>query len=109
VTILDGGVVATPGLHRRGYGIGLDDAASFACLAESSLLALSDHHGHGTIGRPSVEQVDRVQSLAHRFEHLGFGLAAPTTFGEPAAVPGWTTPSRRVPAPTEQVPNGAVA
>ena len=111
VTILDGGVVATPGLHRRGHGIGIEVDTSFACLAESSLLALADHRGHGTIGRPSLEQVDRVQSLAHRFGHLGFDLADPTSFGEPAAVPGWTTPSRRDPAaPAPQhVPNGAVA
>jgi predicted amino acid dehydrogenase len=108
VTILDGGVVSTPGLDRRGYSIGIDDAASFACLAESSLLALSGHHGHGTIGRPSLEEVDRVQSLAHRFEHLGFGLAEPTSFGERAAVPGWTAPSLRD-VPVRHVSNGAVA
>ncbi|WP_199706522.1 semialdehyde dehydrogenase [Amnibacterium setariae] len=108
VTILDGGVVATPGLQRRGYAIGLDDDASFACLAESSLLALAGHRGHGTIGRPSMEQVDRVQGLADRYAHLGFGLAEPTSFGEPAAVPGWTVPSRRDARPT-QIPDGAVA
>jgi predicted amino acid dehydrogenase len=108
VTILDGGVVSTPGLQRRGYAIGLDDDASFACLAESSLLALAGHRGHGTIGRPSMEQVDRVQDLADRYAHLGFGLAEPTSFGEPAAVPGWTVPSRRDARPT-QVPDGAVA
>ena len=110
VTILDGGVVATPGLRRTGFSIGLDAGASFACLAESSLLALADHRGHGTIGRPSLEQVDRVQSLAQRFDHLGFGLAEPTSFGLPAPVPGWTTPSRRhTTGPTRRFPNGAVA
>jgi fatty aldehyde-generating acyl-ACP reductase len=107
VTILDGGVVHTPGLIRRGFGIALPRDASFACLAESSLLALDDHRGHGTIGRPSVEQVDRVQSLADRFGHLGFGLADPTSWGEPVPVAGWTTPSRR--EATTQIPDGAVA
>jgi predicted amino acid dehydrogenase len=109
VTILDGGVVATPGIHRRGYGIGLAGDASFACLAESALLALDGHRGHGTIGRPSLEQVDRVQSLAHRFAHLGFDLAEPTSFGRPAAVPGWTSPSGRETTSAPQVQNGAVA
>jgi predicted amino acid dehydrogenase len=110
VTILDGGVVSTRGLDRRGFSIGLDAHASFACLAESSLLALDGHRGHGTIGRPSLEQVDRVQALAHRFAHLGFDLAEPTTFGEPAAVPGWTTPSRRSGSTAQrEVPDGAVA
>ncbi|MGT2427336.1 NAD(P)-binding domain-containing protein [Amnibacterium kyonggiense] len=106
VTILDGGVVATPGLLRTGHGIGLPVASSFACLAESSLLALADHRGHGTIGRPSLDQVARVQGLAQRFGHLGFGLAQPTSFGEPVAVNGWTRSSRRE-APA--VPDGAVA
>jgi predicted amino acid dehydrogenase len=107
VTILDGGVVSTPGLVRRGYGIGIARSASFACLAESSLLALADHRGHGTIGRPSLDQVTRVQALAERFGHLGFGLAEPTSFGEPVAVAGWTRPVRR--DSSTQVPDGAVA
>jgi hypothetical protein len=100
-------MVATPGLVRRGYGIGIADDASFACLAETSLLALDDHRGHGTIGRPSLEQVDRMQDLATRFGHLGFELAPPTSFGEPVAVRGWTDAVRRGAAP--QVPDGAVA
>jgi fatty aldehyde-generating acyl-ACP reductase len=91
VLLLDGGVVSTPGLRRTGYGIGLATEESFACLAESSLLALADHRGHGTIGRPSMEQVDRVRALATTYRHLGFGLAEPTSFGERVDVPGWTT------------------
>lgn len=108
VMILDGGVVSTPGLTRTGFGIGLAGSSSFACLAESSLLALADHRGHGTIGRPSLDQVAQVQQLSERFGHLGFGLAQPTSFGEPVAVPGWTRPARRGSAST-QVPDGAVA
>lgn len=107
VVILDGGLVSTPGLRRTGYSIGLPSTASFACLAESSLLALADHRGHGTIGRPSLEQVTRTQELSQRFGHLGFGLADPTSFGEPVAVRGWTRPSRRDTAAS--VPDGAVA
>lgn len=107
VTVLDGGVVATPGLYRTGHGIGVADGASFACLAESALLALADHRGHGTIGRPSLEQVDRVRALAAQFGSLGFDLASPTSFGEPVDVPGWTGPLRRDVA--SPVPDGAVA
>lgn len=107
VMILDGGVVSTPGLRRTGYDIGLPATSSFACLAESALLALAGHRGHGTIGRPSLEQVSRVQSLAHRFASLGFDLAEPTSFGDPVAVAGWTRPSRREAA--QYLPKGAVA
>jgi fatty aldehyde-generating acyl-ACP reductase len=89
VLILDGGVVETPGLIRTGGGIGLPADRSFACLAETALLALDGHRGHGTIGRPSIEQVDRMLLLADRYAHLGFGLAAPTSFGRPVTVNGW--------------------
>jgi fatty aldehyde-generating acyl-ACP reductase len=107
VLLLDGGVVSTPGLRRTGYGIGVADTASFACLAESALLALADHRGHGTIGRPTFEQVERVESLAARFAHLGFDLAPPTSFGAAVAVPGWSTSSLRT--GSEQVSDGAAA
>jgi fatty aldehyde-generating acyl-ACP reductase len=90
VVIIDGGIVSTPGLVRRGYPIGIAEDVSFACLAETSLLALAGHRGHGTIGRPSLDQVDTMQSLATRFGHLGFDLADPTSFGEPVSVAGWT-------------------
>lgn len=95
VLIVDGGLVATPGLRRRGRGLGIPDEQSFACLAETALLALDGQQGHGTIGRPSLEQVDRLRSLAAAHAHLGFGLAAPTAFGRPVAVPGWNTPAVR--------------
>lgn len=95
VLVVDGGVVATPGLRRRGFGIGLAADSSFACLAETTLLALDDHRGHGTIGRPSDSQVERMQVLAARFAHLGFSLAEPTSFGESVTVPGWNAPARR--------------
>ncbi|WP_375387257.1 NAD(P)-binding domain-containing protein [uncultured Amnibacterium sp.] len=108
VTILDGGIVSTPGLIRRGYPIGIAPDASFACLAETSLLALAGHRGHGTIGRPSLDQVDRMRRLATRFGHLGFDLADPTSFGRPIAVAGWTGSTHR-PAAQRSTPNGAVA
>ena len=90
VLILDGGVVDTPGLERTGFGIGLPATRSFACLAETALLALDGHRGHGTIGRPSLEQVDRMLRLADTWAHLGFHLAPPTSFGRPVTVPGWS-------------------
>ncbi|MFD1720734.1 NAD(P)-binding domain-containing protein [Amnibacterium endophyticum] len=99
VVIVDGGVVATPGLVRRGHPIGLPDDRSFACLAETALLALGGHRGHGTIGRPSLEDIDRMTGLSARFAHLGFRLAAPTAFGRPVAVPGWNAPAV-LPAPS---------
>ncbi len=90
VTLLDGGLVLTPGLTRRGRSIGIDAGSSFACLAETALLALDGHREHGTIGRPTPGQVEHMNELAARYAHLGFELAPPTSFGEPIEVPGWT-------------------
>jgi fatty aldehyde-generating acyl-ACP reductase len=89
VVLIDGGLVATEGLNRKGRTIGLPANISFACLAETALLALSGHKGHGVIGDPSLEQVQRMRSIADDNNHLGFHLAAPTAFGLPVNVAGW--------------------
>ncbi|HEV7622588.1 MAG TPA: NAD(P)-binding domain-containing protein [Amnibacterium sp.] len=88
VTVVDGGLVLTPGLIRRGRSIGIDAGSSFACLAETALLALDGHRTHGTIGRPTLAQVEHMDALADRYATLGFDLAPPTGFGEPVEVPG---------------------
>lgn len=94
VTVIDGGLVETPGLIRTGVSMGIPAGHSFACLAETALLALGGHRGHGTLGRPTVDQVDVVDRLATAHADLGFQLASPTCFGRPVAVPGWNVPSR---------------
>lgn len=111
VLVLDGGLVDTAGLERTGFSIGIPDHLSFACLAETALLALDGHRGHGTIGRPTVDQVERMIVLADRYAHLGFDLAPPTSFGRPVAVPGWNTPARgsRLGRSGADLPDGAVA
>jgi predicted amino acid dehydrogenase len=109
VVVIDGGLVSTPGLQRRGPGIGLPAALSFACLAETALLALDGHRGHGTIGRPSIEQVEGMNRLADKYAHLGFGLAAPTSFGAPLDVAGWNAPSAAGSGAEDSVENEAVA
>ncbi len=110
VLILDGGVVETPGLRRTGFNIGLPDHLSFACLAETALLALDGHRGHGTIGRPTVDQVQRMLELADTHADLGFSLAPPTSFGRPVAVAGWTAAGRHeARSRAQRLPKGAVA
>ncbi len=102
VTVVDGGIVSIPSLRLRGGNVGLPDGRAYACFAETALLALSGHtarSGHFAIGLPTLEQVDHVRELAHRYAHLGFTLGAPTSFGQPLAF------SR----PTRPVLAGAVA
>lgn len=83
VTVVDGGVVDVPSLRLVGGDIGLPDGRAYACLAETMLLALSGHRGHFSIGTPTLEQVDLTRALAADQAHLGFGVAAPTSFGRP--------------------------
>jgi len=89
VLVLDGGIVTTPGIVRRGGDIGLPRDQSFACLAETLLLGLAGQRGHGTLGRPTLAEVDHLVGLSTRFRHLGFSLAAPTSFGAPVARQVW--------------------
>lgn len=85
VRVLDGGVVDVPGLRLRGGSIGLAPGQTFACLAETMLLSLSGHRGHFSLGRPTLDQVDRTIEIADMFGDLGFGPAAPSSFGQPVA------------------------
>lgn len=86
VTVVDGGVVAVPGMRLRGGEIGLPQGQAYACFAETMLLGLSGHVGHFSLGVPTLDQVDHVRGLAARFAHLGFRAAEPTSFGRPVVV-----------------------
>ncbi|MDC7122606.1 semialdehyde dehydrogenase [Cellulomonas fimi] len=83
VTVVDGGVVAVPGLRLRGGDIGQPPGSTYGCFAETALLALSGHTGHFSLGVPTLDQVDHVRAIARRFAGLGFRAAPPTTFGRP--------------------------
>jgi predicted amino acid dehydrogenase len=87
VRILDGGIVSIPSLEIRGGNVGLPNGRAYACFAETALLALSGHREHFSIGIPHLEQVDHVRSLAREYAHLGFTVAAPTSFGVPVPPP----------------------
>ena len=81
VLVLDGGVVDVAGMSLHGGSMGLPDGQTFACLAETMLLSLSNHRGHFTLGRPTLDQVDHVSELAVAHGHLGFRPAPPSSFG----------------------------
>jgi predicted amino acid dehydrogenase len=100
VLVVDGGVVDIPSLRLTGGNIGLPDGRSYACFAETALLALSGHRGHFSIGVPTLELVDTTRGMAADLAHLGFRAADPTSFGRPV-------PLRR--AATRTSPSLAVA
>lgn len=83
VVVVDGGIVSIPSLRLVGGDIGLPDGRSYACFAETALLALSGHEGHFSIGVPTLGLVDRTRELARQQGHLGFRAATPTSFGRP--------------------------
>ena len=83
VRVLDGGVVDLPGLRLHGGSMGLPAGRAYACLAETMLLSLAGHDGHFCLGRPTLDQVDRMQALADRFASSGFRPAPATSFGAP--------------------------
>lgn len=86
VLLLDGGVVQVPSMKLKGGDIGLNPGQSYACLAETILLSLDGHRGHFSLGQPMLEQVDQINEIASRYSDLGFGPAAPSTFGRPVKV-----------------------
>ena len=87
VRILDGGIVSIPSLTIRGGNVGLPNGRAYACFAETALLALAGHQEHFSIGIPDLDQVEHVRALAREHAHLGFTVAAPTSFGVPVPSP----------------------
>ncbi|MEZ0446272.1 semialdehyde dehydrogenase [Cellulomonas sp. ICMP 17802] len=87
VTVVDGGVVAVPGMDLRGGQIGLPRGLAYACFAETFLLGLAGHRGHFSTGVPTLDHVEHVRGLAQRFAQHGFAAAAPTSFGRPLELP----------------------
>lgn len=81
VTIIDGGLVSMPHLKMNRY-IGLPRGLSYACLAETMLLAQAGHEGHFSVGNPTLDQAEFISTVAQRFAHLGFDLAPDCSFGK---------------------------
>jgi predicted amino acid dehydrogenase len=81
VSIIDGGLVSMPHMKLTS-DIGLPPGLSYACLAETMLLAKAGHEGHFSIGNPTIEQAEFISRAAQQFTHLGFGLAPDHSFGK---------------------------
>ena len=54
VLVVDGGIVSIPSLRITGGDIGLPDGRSYACFAETAILALTGHAGHFAVGNPTL-------------------------------------------------------
>jgi fatty aldehyde-generating acyl-ACP reductase len=75
VLVIDGGMVAVPGPVDFGFDFGFPPGMSFACMAETMILALEGRYESYTLGKKiSLAQVDGIAGLAkkHGFKIGGF-------------------------------------
>ncbi len=80
VLVIESGEVLIPGDIDFGYDIGLPPKTSYACLAETALLAMEGRFEDYTLGRNiSMEKVKEIYRL---FKKHGFQLAGLRSFGK---------------------------
>jgi len=75
VLVIEGGVVDVPGNVDFGLNFGFPPKTSYACMAETMILALEKRYESFTLGRElSVKQIETIEYLAekHGFKLAGF-------------------------------------
>lgn len=80
VLVIESGEVLIPGDIDFGYDIGLPPKTSYACLAETALLAMEGRFEDYTLGR-NIE-MERVKEIFRLFQKHQFKLAGLRSFGE---------------------------
>jgi predicted amino acid dehydrogenase len=80
VLVIESGEVLIPGDIDFGYDIGLPPKTSYACLAETALLAMEGRFEDYTLGR-NIE-IERVKEIYRLFKKHGFKLAGLRSFGK---------------------------
>ncbi len=80
VLVIESGEVLIPGDIDFGYDIGLPPKTSYACLAETCLLAMEGRFEDYTLGR-NIE-IERVKEIYRLFKKHGFKLAGLRSHGK---------------------------
>lgn len=80
VLVIESGEVLIPGEIDFGYDIGLPPRTSYACLAETALLAMEGRFEDYTLGR-NIE-IERVKEIYRLFKKHNFQLAGLRSFGQ---------------------------
>lgn len=80
VLVIESGEVLIPGEIDFGYDIGLPPKTSYACLAETALLAMEGRFEDYTLGRNI--SMERVKEIYRLFKKHGFQLAGLRSFGK---------------------------
>ena len=87
VLVIDGGIIAVPGQPDLGWQFGLEPGLSFACMAETMMLALEKHDQHGSLGLDlPVAFLETMRQLADKH---GFTLAQISSFDRPLTEADW--------------------
>lgn len=87
VLVIDGGVVAVPGLPSLGWNFGFEPGLVYACMAETMMLALEHHYEDTSLGADlNLETVLWTRELARRH---GFRVAQLRSFDRPLAEAEW--------------------
>ena len=80
ILVIESGEVLIPGDIDFGYDIGLPPKTSYACLAETALLAMEGRFEDYTLGRNL--SIDRVKEIYRLFKKHNFQLAGLRSFGK---------------------------
>lgn len=77
--IIDGGIVKTPGINYQ-FDLGLPPETTFACLAETLILAAEGEYNSCLVGKVQLEKVKEMVELAEKYN---FTHAPFLSFGKP--------------------------
>ena len=80
VLVIEAGEVLIPGDVNFGYDLGLPAKTSYACLAETALLAMEGRFEDYTLGREI--EIGRVKEIYRLFRKHDFKLAGLRSFGQ---------------------------
>jgi predicted amino acid dehydrogenase len=87
VLVIDGGVVAVPGLPDLGWNFGFEKGLAYACMSETMMLALEHRYQHHSLGVDiDIDTIDLMRRMARQH---GFKLAGFRSFDRPLAREDW--------------------
>jgi acetylornithine/succinyldiaminopimelate/putrescine aminotransferase/predicted amino acid dehydrogenase len=81
VLVIDGGIVAVPGLPDLGWNFGFEQGLAYACMAETMILGLQQRYEDHSIG--SDLNLPTILDLRSLGEEMGFNLAQLRSFDRP--------------------------
>ncbi len=89
VLVIDGGVVAVPGLADLGWRFGFEPGLAYACMAETMILGLEHRYADLSVGTDlNLPTIVELRDVGAR---LGFRLAQLRSFDRPLSDAEWAS------------------